>query len=76
MIKITLKASEKIRAAIPRFEMILDAYFLQLLGPVEDTDADVIELAVSASTFPVTRTVSGIAFDVFEDAVISINIMA
>ena len=73
MIHLVLKSTDKVRAALPRFEQFLEVYDLKIVERSENQAKGTIKLVVNARIFPEIRWVTNITYDFFEEAVVGIT---
>ena len=76
MFQLTLKATNEVLEAIPKFELILDVYFLQIVEQRDDEREGTIELTINASHAPATRTVLTVVYDLFQTALINVKLFS
>ena len=72
MLRLRLKSSGQVLAAIPRFNRFLEPYNLKIINQKEDIRQGAVELLVSASFFGEKKLVSQFAADFFGPGILEI----
>jgi len=68
---LTLKAIDEVRVQLKKFERILDSYGIKVLDWWENELKETIELFTDAESLSDIRSVKAVAYDCFEDALIT-----
>lgn len=72
MVYLTLKYSDTVMSRIPKFSRFLEAYNLKIVNQ-EINGQSTIDLSVNAELAAEAKQVSGLAYDFFDKAIISIR---
>ena len=73
MLRITLKTSDRVLTAIPRFNRFLSAHGLSVVRQEEDWQSGSIQLVVNARLFGEVKMATKLAEDFFDSAIISVG---
>src|SRR5439155_26284410 len=68
---LTVKAIDEVREQLSRFERILESYNIKVLDRWENELEETIELITIAESLPDIRSVRAVAYDCFEDALLT-----
>ena len=71
MTYLTLRAIDDVRVQLKKFERILDSYGIKVLDWWENELKETIELFTDAESLSDIRSVKAVAYDCFEDALIT-----
>lgn len=71
--RVTLKISDQVWAAIPRFDRFLKTYNLRVVNQVVDTTQGTVQVVINARLFGEVKLVTTLAHSFFDAAVLTVS---